>query len=550
MKAFAQLFQQIDQTNSTNEKVHLMQKFLNEQSPEDAAWALYLLMGRKPKKLIGSAKLRVWVQEESGYPDWLLEECYSAVGDTAEMISLLMGQVSLNPTDDTEGERLRQISLADWMTKLIFPLANADDAVQKKTIVHWWHHLAASEIFIVNKFLTGALRVGVSEALVFRALEKKFSLPRTVIAARLLGSWDPTAEFYQNLSRPPEESSESTENREVLPKPFCLAAPLEAHPRELGDVKNWIVEWKWDGIRCQAVKYGEHLEFWSRGEERVTQAFPDLALALRAIPGDWIIDGELVAGSWRKPALFQELQKRLGRKKPTTAFQKENPVSFIAYDLLVDGFQDLTTAPLFERLQRLEQKFSSLPVSETFGVSPKILADSWEELEKFQSMARAESAEGLMLKEKNSVYETGRKRGVWYKWKVDPLTVDAVLTSAQPGTGKRASLYTDYTFSIWKEDKLVPIAKAYSGLTDAEIRELDSWIRKNTVERFGPVRSLKNERVFEIGFEGIAESSRHKSGFAVRFPRILRERTDKKPDAADHVEDMEKLLHSLREHTL
>lgn len=549
MKAFAELFQQIDQTHSTNEKIHLMEKFFREQDAETCAWAVYLLVGRRPKKLIGSRKLRDWLAGVTGYPEWLLEESYAAVGDTAETIALIMGDP--NPhAPKRKDHPLREIPLARWMTELIFPLAEKDESEQRDTVIGWWRELTPHEIFIVNKFLTGALRVGVSEALVYRALEKVLQLPRTVIAARLLGNWEPSGEFYQNLQRPPDPSLEHDENREVLPKPFCLAAPLEMHPRELETPEDWILEWKWDGIRCQAVKVGPHVEIWSRGEERITDSFPDLVEILQAIPGDWILDGELVAGSWHKPALFQELQKRLNRKKPTAAFQKENPIAYIAYDMLVDGRKDLTAKPLAERLQHLEAKFASLPQSDRYGVSPKVHVHDWRELDAIKATARKIGAEGLMFKNKSSVYETGRKRGVWFKWKLDPLTVDAVLTSAQPGTGKRASLYTDYTFSIWKGDQLVPIAKAYSGLTDKEIRDLDQWIRRHTTERFGPVRAVEPERVYEIGFEGIAKSPRHKSGFAVRFPRILRERLDKKPDGADHVEDMDTLLTSLRQGTL
>ena len=548
MKSFAQLFQEIDQTNSTNEKVHLMEKFFEIETAETSAWALYLLMGRRPKKLISSAKLRVWLEEISDIPSWLLEESYSAVGDTAEMVALIMGQTS-SRTSHTSNE-LRDRPLESWMTDLILPLMNADDEIKKKTVIDWWKHLTSVEIFIVNKFLTGALRVGVSEALVYRALAKVLHLPKTAIAARLLGSWEPSGDFFRNLSIEIDPTQATHENREILPKPFCLAASLEGDPKDLGNLNDWTIEWKWDGIRCQAVKFGEHLEFWSRGEERITESFPDLAENLRAIPGDWIMDGELVAGSWEKPSLFQELQKRLNRKKPNLAFQKENPVSFIAYDLLVDENKDLTSLPLINRLSQLKQKFESLAVSASFGISPKIQAGSWAELDQLQKLSRSKSAEGLMLKKNDSIYQGGRKRGIWYKWKIEPLTLDAVLTSAQPGTGKRASLYTDYTFSIWKGDQLVPIAKAYSGLTDAEIRDLDQWIRKNTLERFGPVRSLKTEKVFELGFEGLSRSTRHKSGFAVRFPRILRERSDKKPDSANHVEDMDQMLTHLQELSL
>ena len=544
MKAFAELFQRIDQTNSTNEKVHLMEKFFSDQSADNAAWALYLLTGRRPKKHISSRKLRIWLNEVIDLPEWLLEDCYSAVGDTAEMVSLIMGDFS---KDSTSSLALRELSLSHWMTELILPLIKLDEQTQRETVVQWWRELQPHEIFIVNKFMTGALRVGVSETLVYRALENIFKLPRSVIASRLLGDWKPSGEFFKNLSLPPDPNAENDESREVLPKPFCLAAPLEGHPRELGAVSDWIAEWKWDGIRSQIVKFGERVEIWSRGEERITHAFPDLAEIFSQRPGDWILDGEIVAGPWHTPALFQELQKRLNRKKPPSQFLKDNPVSFIIYDYLVEERQDLTSLPLRDRLDLLERKVNHWPQTDRYGISNKLNANDWQDLEHQRSEARLRGAEGLMLKHKDSIYETGRKRGVWFKWKLDPLTVDAVLTSAQPGTGRRASLYTDYTFSIWKGDQLVPIAKAYSGLTDAEIRELDQWIRKNTVERFGPVRALKNEKVYEIGFEGLAKSTRHKSGFAVRFPRILRERIDKKPDAADRVEDMEKLLEVLQE---
>ena len=549
MKKFATLFQDLDQTTSTNEKVHIMAKFFRAQDPETCAWSLYFLAGRRPKKLIGAARLRVWAEQETALPPWLVDECYGAVGDTAEMIALMLGSRQSHsskeerPLDQPEAD----VSLGDWMTNRLLPLADQDETKQRLKVVGWWNELETSEIFILNKFLTGGLRVGVSETLVYRALSEVLELPRTVIASRLLGSWQPTKDFYMTLGRPADDTHLESEEIQALPKPFCLAAPIEGEAADLGSIEEWQFEWKWDGIRCQIVKAGESLEIWSRGEERVTESFPDIATQLRRLPGNWILDGELVAGDWHHPSLFQDLQKRLGRKKPSVNFQSENPVAFLAYDFLQEDSYEWSNQPLKDRRARLEA-FLTPYLDTDLGMSALLQVSSWEEAAEFRLKARSMSAEGLMVKNRSAIYETGRKRGVWFKWKIDPLTVDAVLTAAQPGTGRRASLYTDYTFSIWRGEELVPIAKAYSGLTDKEIRELDHWIRQNTLERFGPVRTLTLARVFEIGFEGIAESTRHKSGIAVRFPRILRERIDKKPADADSVETVQALLQALRAH--
>ena len=540
MKSFAALFRDLDQTSSTNEKVHLMGEFFRAQDDATNAWALYMLAGRRPKKLISSAKLRVWAQGELAYPGWLIDECYGAVGDTAELVALLLGNRSTTAAPD--------VPLDVWMTNRLLPLAEVDDAERRTRVRAWWRELGPTEIFILNKFLTGGLRVGVSETLVYRALEAVYGLPRQVIASRLLGSWTPSAEFFRSATRAAEGEAMSP-GAQALPNPFCLAAPLATSGVEaaeaLGDVADWLLEWKWDGIRCQMVKAEGSFEVWSRGEERVTDSFPELARQARRLPGSWILDGELVAGDWHRPDLFQSLQTRLNRKKPTLAFQGEHPVAFVAYDLLSENGEDWSVRPLTERRARLVELVSPFAARD-LGVSPEIRCASWAEAAALRLESRARGAEGLMVKKRSSLYETGRKRGVWFKWKIDPLAIDAVLTAAQPGTGRRASLYTDYTFSVWKEKALVPFAKAYSGLTDQEINEADRWVRRNTLERFGPVRMLKQERVFEIGFEGIAESSRHKSGYAVRFPRILRERLDKKPADANSVGDLALLLQSMR----
>jgi DNA ligase-1 len=546
MRAFAKLISQIEQTNSTNEKVDLMAQFFKSREttdPEAAAWALYFLSGQRPKKFIGSKTLRAWAEELAGIPAWLSEECYSAVGDTAEMIALVLA-----PCRKKNLEPLPELSLAAWMNDRLEPLKRADENVQKSTIQGWWTELSVRETYILNKLMTGALRIGVSETLVYRALSQAFEVPRTTIASRLLGKWFPSAELFRAVTRAPEqgENGQAVDEaaQEALPIPFCLAASLEGTVQDLGPPQDWQVEWKWDGIRAQVVKVGAQVEIWSRGEERITEAFPDLTGFFSTLSGNFTLDGEILAGKADLPTSFNDLQKRLNRKQPSASMLRENPVAFLAYDLLREGERNLTAEPLSERRSLLE-RWVEKRAGPMLGVSPVLPLAKWQDAAAAHAKAREHLAEGLMIKRKDAPYATGRKRGIWFKWKVQPLTLDAVLTAAQPGTGRRASLYTDYTFGIWKDEKLVPIAKAYSGLTDEEIRELDGWIRKHTVERHGPVRVLKPERVFEIGFEGIAESSRHKSGFAVRFPRILRERTDKPASEADRVESVQSLFSSL-----
>ncbi len=541
MQAFAALFEQLDQTTATNDKVRIMADFFRWEDPETCAWVLYFLSGQRPKQIVGSTKLRRWAQEKVGYPDWLMEESYAAVGDTAELIALLLA-AGEQAADRAPSEPL---SLGEWMEQRILPLSGMDDHARRGMIFQWWNALEVRETFIVNKLLTGSLRVGVSETLVYRALAAVYSLPPAVIASRLVGTWQPGAEFFARLSAPAEETADGrSADENLLPLPFCLAAPMESDPEALGEVSDWQCEWKWDGIRCQVVKAGSRIEIWSRGEERITGSFPDLTRVLLAVPGDWVIDGEIVAGDWRRPGAFQSLQQRLNRKRPSLALIASSPVSFLAYDLLhIDG-QSCRHRPLAERRAMLEGKLKAF-LSESLGISPLLDLSSWEQAKLLRERSRVEGAEGLMLKAKAGEYVAGRKRGVWFKWKIDPLAIDAVLTAAQPGTGRRASLYTDYTFSVWAEGRLIPVAKAYSGLTDEEIRELDGWIRKHTRERFGPVRTVEAQRVFEIGFEGISRSERHKSGFALRFPRILRERTDKRVEDADQVATLDSLMESL-----
>ena len=383
------------------------------------------------------------------------------------------------------------------------------------------------------KLLTGEFRVGVSQTLVVRAIARAAALPATTIAARLMGEWAPSADWFSSVL-----SHERTEDDRSRPYPFCLASPLDEAPDTLGSPEAWLIEWKWDGIRAQLVKRDARVHLWSRGEELITHRFPEIAAAATNLPDGTVLDGEVLAFRDDRPMPFSALQQRIGRQKQVAQLVRAVPVVFMTYDLLEDLNEDIRSFPLSERRRRLE----GLLKGSMLRPSPVVTGATWEELAALRADSRARGVEGLMLKRLTSAYGVGRKRGDWWKWKIEPFSIDAVLIYAQPGSGKRASLLTDYTFGVWDNGELVPIAKAYSGLSNEEIDEMDRWIRRHTRERFGPVRHVEPAHVFELGFEGIAKSTRHRSGIAVRFPRMLRWRRDKKPEDADTIESVRALL--------
>ncbi|MEO1367480.1 MAG: cisplatin damage response ATP-dependent DNA ligase, partial [Acidobacteriota bacterium] len=375
------------------------------------------------------------------------------------------------------------------------------------------------------------------QTLTARALGKVAGLEPSAIQHRLMGTWQPSADFFTALLDP-----DAADDDLSRPYPFFLASPVDTatdsrRPEDLGPVEDFQVEWKWDGIRGQLIRRGGETFLWSRGEELVTDRFPEVASSAADLPDGTVLDGEILAWQDDHPLPFSVLQKRIGRKKPGRTILKKAPVTFLAYDLLESAGEDRRADPLAARRADLERIAGPhFPLSETVD------AADWAALDALRQTSRERGVEGFMLKRLDSAYGTGRKKGEWWKWKVDPLTVDAVLVYAQAGHGKRATLLTDYTFAVWRDDALVPIAKAYSGLDDAEIRELDRWLRRHTRERFGPVRSVEPLQVFELAFEGIRRSTRHKSGVAVRFPRIARWRKDLGAKDADHLEQILEML--------
>jgi DNA ligase 1 len=526
VKRFARLFTALDETMRTNEKVDAMADYFSTADPADAAWAVYFLSGGRPKRLIPVRRLAQWAMEEAGIPEWLFEDSYEAIGDLAETMSLLL------PDAETSSD----VPLHRWIAERVLALAKQSEEAQRASVVQSWRELAGAERFIWNKLITGGFRVGVSQQLVVRALSKASGVDEGAIAHRLSGHWEPRAESFSALL-----AAETGDADVSKPYPFFLAYAIEDELESLGEPGEWQAEWKWDGIRAQVIRRHGQTFIWSRGDELVTDRFPEIASAAAFLPDGTVLDGEIMPWTDGRPLPFAQLQRRIGRKALGPKILSEVPVVLIAYDLLELDGRDLRTEPLAARREKLSEIVANVRDA-AFVPSPIIALASWSDARYAHARAREMSAEGLMLKRRDAAYGVGRRKGGWWKWKVQPYTVDAVMIYAQAGHGRRASLHTDYTFAVWDDDKLVPFAKAYSGLTDAEIRELDAWIRRNTVEKFGPVRHVKPEHVFELGFEGIQASPRHKSGVAVRFPRILRWRTDKRVEDADTIATLRALM--------
>ena len=536
MVRFASLFDEIDRTTSTNAKVAAMARYFREAPPADAAWAVFFLTGRRLKRLVPYVAIHDWTLAATGLPSWMVDECYAVVGDAAETAALVLDQ--LPQVDDRE-----PLPLARWVDERILPLRTMDPGRQRDQMMAWWAPLDRLQRFMLLKMVTGELRVGVSQTLVVRALSQAAGLPIATVAARLMGEWTPSPDWFGSLL-----AQEVTDVDQSRPYPFYLASPLEEDPSTLGDPSAWVLEWKWDGIRAQLVRRGS-VHLWSRGEEVITHRFPEIAAAATRLPPGTVIDGEVLAFREDRPLPFSALQQRIGRQKQVAQMARAVPVVFMVFDLLEHEGADVRHLPLEQRRSHLAGLLGT-GTSDTPGVlrlSPAVSTDRWEDLAEQRHQSRARGVEGLMLKRAASPYGVGRRRGDWWKWKIDPYTIDAVLIYAQPGSGKRASLLTDYTFGVWHEGGLVPIAKAYSGLSNEEIGEMDRWIRRHTVERFGPVRHVEPVHVFELGFEGIARSPRHRSGIAVRFPRMLRWRRDKRPEQADTLESVQRLLESVEQ---
>jgi len=550
MKRFAALYTALDASTSTNDKLDALIAYFSAAEPEDAAWASYFLAGGKPRQSVPTRLLTECARARAGLPEWLFDESYEAVGDLAETIAHVLPPAS----------RESELGLAQWVEQRLLTLRGGDPEAVRERLTAYWDELNWNERFLLTKLIGGGFRVGVSRQLVVRALAQVAGIDHKRIAQRIVGWTDsrqtPSAARYLRLIAPAADGDDVDTPHESdigLPYPFFLAHPLQADPATLGPVGDWIVEWKWDGIRAQLVKRAGRVWIWSRGEDLVTERFPELAALGAALPDGTVIDGEILA--WEPgadaPLPFARLQPRITRKSLTKKVLSESPAALVAYDLLEADARDLRTQTLATRrahLDALARSLSQTRAVDLLRVSPVVAAANWDAIAQLRDESRTRGVEGLMLKQRTSMYGVGRTKasGTWWKWKIDPYSIDAVLLYAQRGHGRRASLYTDYTFAVWDETDgvrtLVPFAKAYSGLTDEEIRRVDAIVRKTTIEKFGPVHHVTPTLVFELGFEGIQASPRHKSGIAVRFPRMLRWRTDKPVEDADTLEMLKGFL--------
>lgn len=535
MKAFSELYTAIDETTKTNAKIDALVRYFSITDEKDAIWCVAMLCGRRPKRTIKSGELKAWCMEIAGIPEWLFLESYSIVGDLSEVITLILPPATSNKP-----------MLLHETIHLLKLLDGATDEEKKKFIQTTWQQLSTPERFIFNKLITGSFRIGVSQQLVIKALSRTYHLDENTVSHRLTGNWNPETTTLKALL-----FSDNANDDHSKPYPFYLAYQLDQEPEELGEPAEWQIERKYDGIRGQIIVRDKHLFVWSRGEELITEKFPEFAILPELLPEGTVLDGEILPVNNNIPLPFHVMQTRISRKNITKKSLQDAPLVLMCYDLLEQNGNDIRSQPLQQRRKELEQliaQASEKKQAVPLLLSPVLSCANWEEVKTERERSREFLCEGLMLKKKQSVYESGRRRGNWWKWKVDALTADGVLIYAQRGSGRRANLYTDYTFAIWDGEELVPFTKAYSGLTDKELIEMDAWIKKNTIDKFGPVRSVIAEQVFEIAFEGIQPSSRHKSGIALRFPRIARWRKDKNAKEANTKQDLLQLIESLKIH--
>jgi DNA ligase-1 len=521
MKRFTELLRDLDQTTSTLKKVEALRVYFSEVSAEDACWGLYLISGGKIPTKVNRTFIQEAFTEFIKMPLWLFKESYYHVGDSSETMALLRGPIT---------SAVEPPLLGEFIEKELLQLKKLSDEEKKMKLHSWWRDFDESVLFLLHKCFTGGLRMGVSKNLLIQAMALLANIDKETMSFRLMGDYVPTPESYLALL-----GEDVTLEKKSKPYPFFLASPVEDAANEFIHWEDWCVEWKWDGVRVQVIKREGEVFLWSRGEELINESFPDVVKQAELLPDGTVIDGELLPFKEGKILSFNELQTRLNRKKITKKEMEKTPISIMAYDLLEWEGIDLRSHPLRERRKILD-KIS------VFLHSELIHLPSIEEATSLRLESRDRGVEGFMLKHWDSAYQVGRRRGDWWKWKIDPLTVDCVLLYAQSGSGRRSNLFTDYTLAVWDEKELVPVTKAYSGLTDEELAQMDHWIKRNTLEKFGPVRSVKPQHVFEIAFEGIQKSKRHKAGLALRFPRILRWRKDKSPEEADHLDALKNLI--------
>ncbi|HSV10502.1 MAG TPA: ATP-dependent DNA ligase [Hanamia sp.] len=527
LQMFAELVAELSSSTKTNDKLQSLVDYFAKAPDADKVWVIAIFSGRRPRRAVNSRLMRDWCVEIIDIPDWLFTECHATVGDFSETLALLLPEVEMLKSENK--------NLSFYLEKFI-EFEKESEGIKKKFIVESWQQMDSKEKFVFNKLITGSFRIGVSQKMIVNALAKTVDLSPSVIAHKISGYWDPATTTFNELLG---ESASITDFSK--PYPFYLAYAIDDSVEALGDPNLWQAEWKWDGIRGQVIKRNKELFVWSRGEELMTEKFPEYFILNDLLPDGIVLDGEIIPAVDGKPLPFAVLQTRIGRKNISKKQLQEAPICFFVYDLLEYNNEDWRGKPLSERRKKLEEII--LPVqNKAIQLSPIIDFNSWDDLAALRKKSREKNSEGIMLKRKDSVYKVGRKRGDWWKWKIDPLTIDCVMVYAAKGSGRRSNLYTDYTFAVKDGDELITFTKAYSGLTDKEFAQIDYFVKRNSIEKFGPVRTVKPELVFEIAFEGIAASNRHKSGVALCFPRMSRWRKDKTVNDINTLDDLKQIL--------
>ena len=547
MKRFSRLVIELAETRRTSAKVALLENYLREAPAADVAHVLGFLVGRRRPRRLPTRRLREWLAESIELPEWLVAACHEHVGDLAETLAILAEDIEdradAGVADD--GPSLDEVMQQYVLT----PDLQAERTAQPR-IIEAWRRFDRDERFVLHKLLGGGFRMGVGRALVIEALARVAEVDPAVMAHRLAGDPRLDAARVTRLLSGVDDTDDA-----ARPYPLALATPIEMAPSAggvandpaaitaaLGDVSDWQIEPKWDGIRGQLVRRGSTIALWSRHDEPIDRSFPEIVGSAAGLSHDVVLDGEVIAVEDAAPRPFAELQRRLGTTRVEPMLFGGTPVAFIAFDLLeLDGV-DLRSEALEQRRHRLETLLRDRDPLDPIRLGPIVEVHSWSTAAEVRAESRRRRIEGLVVKRRSSPYRGGRVRGDWWKWKIDPFTADLVMTAARLGHGRRAGLYTDYTLAAWTghdtpDDprRLVTVASAYSGLEDREISTLDAWIRRSTVGRRGPVRLVEPTVVMEVAFEAVRESDRHRGGIALRFPRIVRIRADKRAEEADEV---------------
>ena len=539
MRNFATLFKELDETAQADLKIEALINYFKKVPPEDLAWTVSLLLGRKIKQVISVKRLRKWSVELTQIPDWLLAECLNNVGDLAETISLIL---------PFEGNS-ENIPLHVWIEQCIFPLKDQQEEIQKEKIVSFWHQLNSVERFLFNKLVTGSFHVDIPPKLIIKALSSFCSLNEKYISQRLIGNWVPTAGFFNFLC-----TSNVSDTMANIPYPFNPVVQLDLKVEDLGNINQWLFEWKWNGIRSQIIKRENKVFIWSHDEDLLNDSFPELYELGSILPDGTVIEGIIIPIRDNILLPSAELKKRIAKRYPVKKILSDIPVSFVAFDLLEFDKEDIRNKSLNQRRNLLKEILNDI-TDKRIILSGVVECNSWKDLKIARSEAGKKSVDGLMLKRLYSPYSIGSETIVsamqsgilttnWYKWKNDPLTINAILLYARLEQGSTSPLFKEYTFALWHDGKLIPFAKTSSGLTDEEIIQVDSFIRKNTLGKFGPVRTVKPELVFKLEFDGIQKSSRNKSGIVVLSPHITRWHHYKKIEEAGSLNSLTILLNN------